>query len=180
MLFQELALEYSSTSRGDYWMLGYESAQAAQHVVFYIILQDCLGSFSADASGELDVLGHDGDSLGVDGGQVGVLEETDEVSFSGFLESQHGGSLESEIVLKVLSNFSDQSLERKLADQQLSALLILSDFSESDGSWAISVGLLDSSGSGGRLSGSLGGELLSRSLSSGRLSCGLLGSGHFA
>ena len=32
---------------------------------------------TADASGELHVLGHDGDTLGVDGTEVGVLEETD-------------------------------------------------------------------------------------------------------
>ena len=39
--------------------------------------------------------------------------------------------------------------------------------------------LLDSSGSGGGLAGSLGGELLTGSLSSGGFTCGLLGSGHF-
>ena len=35
-----------------------------------------LGTLSTDAAGELDVLGHDGDALGVDGSEVGVLEET--------------------------------------------------------------------------------------------------------
>ena len=38
-----------------------------------------LGALTADTAGELDVLGHDGDSLGVDGAQVRVLEQTDEV-----------------------------------------------------------------------------------------------------
>ena len=38
-----------------------------------------LSSLSTDAAGKLDILGHDGDSLGVDGTQVGVFEETDEV-----------------------------------------------------------------------------------------------------
>ncbi|XP_030301208.1 uncharacterized protein LOC103531178 [Calypte anna] len=33
------------------------------------------GALAADAPGQLDVLGHDGDALGVDGAQVGVLEE---------------------------------------------------------------------------------------------------------
>jgi hypothetical protein len=36
---------------------------------------------------ELEVLGLDGDSLGVDGAQIGVLEEGDEVGFRGFLKS---------------------------------------------------------------------------------------------
>jgi hypothetical protein len=34
---------------------------------------------TTEAAGELDVLGLDGDALGVDGGEVGVLEERDEV-----------------------------------------------------------------------------------------------------
>ena len=40
---------------------------------------------TADASGELHVLELDSHALGVDGAEVGVLEETDDVSFSGFL-----------------------------------------------------------------------------------------------
>ena len=38
-----------------------------------------LGALATDAAGELDVLGHDGDALGVDGAQVGVLEEANEL-----------------------------------------------------------------------------------------------------
>ena len=34
-----------------------------------------LASFPADPPGQLDVLGHDGELLGVDGAQVGVFEE---------------------------------------------------------------------------------------------------------
>ena len=36
-----------------------------------------LSTLSADTAGKLDVLGHDGDTLGVDGAQVGVLKKTD-------------------------------------------------------------------------------------------------------
>ena len=45
-----------------------------------------LGTLSTDTSGQLDVLGHDGHPLGVDGAQVGVLKQTDEVSFASLLE----------------------------------------------------------------------------------------------
>ena len=38
-----------------------------------------LSTLSADTAGKLDVLGHDGDTLGVDGAQVGVFEESYEV-----------------------------------------------------------------------------------------------------
>jgi len=56
-----------------------------------------LGALSTDAAGELDVLGHDGHALGVDGAQVSVLKETNEVSLSGFLEGSNGRRLEAEI-----------------------------------------------------------------------------------
>jgi len=39
-----------------------------------------LGSLAAESSGKGDVLGLDGNTLGVNGSQVGVLEERDEVS----------------------------------------------------------------------------------------------------
>ncbi len=41
---------------------------------FCIIRHERLRALAADAAGELDVLGHDGDALGVDGAQVSVLE----------------------------------------------------------------------------------------------------------
>jgi len=64
----------------------------------------------------------DGNTLGVDGSQVGVFEEGDEVSFGCFLESSDSGRLESsglsaqaqkvmkgnvQISLEILSNFSN-------------------------------------------------------------------------
>ena len=49
-----------------------------------------LGTFATDTAGQLDVLWHDGDTFGVDCAQVGVLEETDQVGFTSFLQGQHG------------------------------------------------------------------------------------------
>jgi hypothetical protein len=45
-----------------------------------------LCTLASDAAGQLDVLGLDGDTLGVDGSEVGILEETNEVSLRGLLE----------------------------------------------------------------------------------------------
>ena len=45
-----------------------------------------LSTFTTDSSGQLDVLRHDGYSLGVDGAQVGVLEQADQVGFRGLLQ----------------------------------------------------------------------------------------------
>ena len=47
-----------------------------------------LGTLPADTTGELDVLWHDGDTLGVNGAQVGVLKQSDEVGLAGFLQSK--------------------------------------------------------------------------------------------
>ena len=137
-----------------------------------------LSSLATDSPGQLDVLGHDGDTLGVDGAQVGVLEQTDEVSLAGLLESHDSRGLEPEVSLEVLGDLSHQTLEGQLADEELSGLLVSPDLTESHSSGPVSVGLLDSSGGGGRLPGSLGGELLPGSLSSGGLTGGLLGTGH--
>jgi hypothetical protein len=66
----------------------------------------------------------DGDTLGVDGAQVGVLEERDEVGFDGLLESTDGGGLEAEVGLEVLCDLTNKTLEWQLADEELSRLLI--------------------------------------------------------
>ena len=66
-----------------------------------------LGTFTTDAASELDVLGHDGDTLGVDGAKVGVLEEGDEIRLDGLLESTDGRGLEAEIGLEILGNLTN-------------------------------------------------------------------------
>jgi len=137
-----------------------------------------LSAFATDTASELDVLGHDGYTLGVDSAQVGILEKTDEVSLASLLEGHDGRALEAEISLEVLSDFTDQTLEWELSDQELGGLLVTTDLTESDGTGPVTMGLLDTTGGRGALSGSLGSELLTRSLSSSRFSCGLLSTCH--
>ena len=127
----------------------------------------------------MHVLWHDGDSLGVDGAEVGVFEERNEVGFGGFLEGEDGGGLESEVRFEFLSDFSDESLERQLSDEELGRFLVSSDLSECDCSWSISVRFLHASALGGGLSGSLLSNVFSWGFSSCVLPSGLLGSGHF-
>jgi len=50
-----------------------------------------LSTLAADATGELDVLGHDGDTLGVDGAEVDILEKADEIGLSSLLQCKNGG-----------------------------------------------------------------------------------------
>jgi len=137
-----------------------------------------LGSLSTDAASQLDVFGHDSNTLGVDGAQVGVLKQADQVGLASLLKSSNSSRLEPEIGLEVLGDLPDQTLEGELADEQLGGLLVSPDLTESDGAGPVSVGLLHSASGGRGLPGSLGGQLLPGSLSSGGLTGGLLGTSH--
>ena len=138
------------------------------------------GALTTDSAGKLHVLGHDGDSLGVDGAEVGVLEETDHVGFGGLLEGKDGGALETELASVLRGDLTDESLEGELSDEELGGLLETSDLTESDGTGSESVGLLDTTvGSGlGLLGSSLVGDVLAGVLGAGVLAGGLLGAGH--
>ena len=110
----------------------------------------------------MDILRHDGDSLGVDRAQVGVFEQANQVRFGRFLQGQDRGGLESQVSLEILGDFSDQSLERQLSDEQFRGLLVLADFSQRDGTRAVSVRLLDATSRRRGFARGLGRELLSR------------------
>ena len=72
----------------------------------------------------------EGDTLGMDGAQVGILEEPNQISLACFLKGANGSTLESQLCLEVLRNLTDQTLEGELADQQLCALLITTDLTK--------------------------------------------------
>lgn len=59
-------------------------------LMFWVLVFTGLSPLTTDTSGQLDVLGHDCHTFGVDGTQVGILEQSDEVSFASFLEGHHG------------------------------------------------------------------------------------------
>ena len=137
-----------------------------------------LRTFTANTACELDVLWHDGDTLGVDCAQVGVLEKADQVSLAGLLERHDCGALESEVSLEVLSDFTNQALEWQFPDEELGALLVPSDFTKGDGSGPVSVRLLDTAGCWCALASGLGSQLFAWSLSTGGFTSGLLCSCH--
>lgn len=70
----------------------------AHDVYFGDIPKRCLGCatllylspLSTDATSQLNVLRHDCDTLGMDSTKVGILEQTDKVSFRGLLKSKDG------------------------------------------------------------------------------------------
>ena len=115
----------------------------------------------------------------MDGAQVGILEETDQVSLAGLLKGHDGRALEAEIGLEILSDFTDKTLEWQLADEELGALLVTTDLTESHCTGPVTMGLLHATGGWGALTSGLGSQLLPRGLASGGLACGLLGTCHF-
>merc|ERR1719492_531823 len=92
-----------------------------------------LGTFTTDTSGQLDVLGHDGDTLSMDGAQVGIFKKSNQISLRCFLKSHDSARLKPQVSLEILSNFTNKSLEGQLADQELSRLLVATNFTKSHG-----------------------------------------------
>ena len=137
-----------------------------------------LRALSTNAAGQLDVLGHDGHTLGMDGAQVGVLEQTNQVGLRRLLQGQHGRTLETQVGLKVLGDLADQALERQLADQQLSALLVAADLTQSHGTGPVAMRLLHTTSGWRALTGGLGGQLFAGSLATSRLAGSLFGTSH--
>ncbi|GFE54510.1 histone H3 [Babesia ovis] len=107
-----------------------------------------LSSLTPDPPGKLDVLGHDGHTLGVNGTQVGVFEETNKVGLSSFLKSKNSGGLEPKVSLEVLGNFPNKTLEGQLADKKLSGLLVPPDFTEGHSTGTVTVRLLNTTSYG--------------------------------
>ena len=114
-----------------------------------------LGSLSTDATSKLDILGHDCHTLGVDSTQVGILEKTNQVSFSSFLEGKNSGGLEAKVTLEILGDLTDETLERSFADEKVGRLLVLANLTKSYSSWAVPVWLLHTTCGRGGLAGSL-------------------------
>jgi hypothetical protein len=77
---------------------------------------------SSDPSPQMDVLRHDDHLLSMDGTEVGVLEEPQQVGLTGLLQGRDSKALEPEISLEILGNLPDQTLERQLANEQSGSL----------------------------------------------------------
>ncbi|KAF8415516.1 histone, partial [Boletus edulis BED1] len=92
------------------------------------------------------ILWLDGNTFGMDSCKVGILEQRDKVSLSSLLQCHHSRRLEAQVKqtthLEVLCNFTNETLERQLANEQLGRLLVSTNFTKSDRSWTESMRLL--------------------------------------
>ena len=75
-----------------------------------------LRAFTTDTTCKLNILGHDGDALGVNGTQVGIFEQPYKVGLGSFLQGKDGRTLKPKVALEILCDFSYQTLEGKLAN----------------------------------------------------------------
>jgi hypothetical protein len=146
-----------------------------QFSILFAMKTDKLNSLRAlttKAASKLNVLRLDGDTLGMDGAEVGVFEEGNEVGFDGLLKRTDSRALEAEVGFEVLSDFTDKTLEGQLSDQKFGRLLVATNLTESDGTRLVTMRLLDTTGGWSRLAGGLGSELLTRGLATSGLSYG--------
>lgn len=137
-----------------------------------------LRAVAADTLGEQHVLGKDGDALGVDGAEVGVLEHHDEERLGRLVHCHDGFDCEAHVALELLGNLPHKALEGPLFDQKLRRLLVAADLTQRNGAGPVAVGLLQTTGGGGGLASGLRGQGLAGRLAAGGLACGLLGAGH--
>ena len=134
--------------------------------------------FASDSASKLNILWHNGDTLSVNGTEISVFKESNQISLSSFLQRRHGTALEPKIGLEILCDLTNKTLERKFSDQKLRTLLILSDLPQGHCTWPETMRLLHTTGCRSRLPGSFCGQLLSRSLTSGGFASCLFGSCH--
>ncbi len=82
-------------------------------------------SFTLDVVHQHHILGHDGDTFCMNGAQVCILIQAYKVCLGCFLKCQHCHSLELQVSSVLLCNFANQVLERGLANEKISRLLVL-------------------------------------------------------
>jgi hypothetical protein len=78
--------------------------------------RDGVSYFTADATRELKILGHDRGAFVVEGAEIHVLEQGDEVCLAGFLQRQDGGTLKSQVAHESLCDLAHKVLERKACE----------------------------------------------------------------
>ena len=126
-------------------------------------------------------LWHDGDALAVNGAQVGVVKEADQVAFGRLLQRIHRHRRKAHLRLKLVRELFYQTLKRLPRDQEIGRFLVFSYLAERHRAGAVAVGLFHSAQRRRALAcHALDRQQLPRRLSARRLARRLLGARHRA
>ena len=117
------------------------TAERSERNEVVLISPTRLHALAADAPCELHVFRHDGDAPRVDGAQVCVFEEEDEIRLGGLLQRCDGCRLEAEVAVEVLRDLLHQPLEGLPRDEAVGGVLEPADLAQRYGAWAESVRL---------------------------------------
>ena len=79
----------------------------------------------------------------MNGAQVRVFEERDQIGFAGLLQCADSCRLKTQVSLEILSDFTNEPLKWEFANEQFGRFLIATNLTQSDGTWTEAMRLLD-------------------------------------
>ena len=138
----------------------------------------CLVTLLTDPPREFHVFRVDRDTLGVNGAEIGILEETGEVVFGTLLKSQDAFRLPAHVGVELHRNLFHKALEGQLAKEKLGRLLVATNLAESDGAGPVAMRLFYACIHRRGLTSGFSGKSLARSFSTRALVSRLLGASH--
>ena len=102
----------------------------------FLLSRYYLSALATNTACQLHVLGHDGNTLGMNGAQVRVFKHSNKVCFGSLLKGKDGSALETKFScilahhFRILSDLTNQALERSLANQKVRRLLVFPNLSQ--------------------------------------------------
>jgi len=137
-----------------------------------------LRPFAPDDSRQPDVFRLDGDSACMNGTEICVFKQTHQARLRRLLQCQNPASLVPEVTSEIMRNFTHQTLEGSLPNQQFACLLVAPDLTQGNCSGAVAALFLHPSSSRSRFASRFGGGLHPRGFPSSRPASCLLCSSH--
>ncbi len=100
------------------------------------VIEPRAGESGSNVPGELHVVVHKSDALGVHGEVVGHLEVLDEEGLGRLLQGLERVPLPANLLVRVaVGNLLDEAAERQSGDEQLARLLVRADLAEGGDAW---------------------------------------------
>ena len=107
----------------------------------FVFVVGLLHVLPPDSPCQEEIFWHDGNSTGVDGTQVSIVEQPDKVCLRRLLETQYRRRLEPQVCLEILGDFPHHPLEGQLSDEQCCAPLEVTNVLQSRSPRSVPVGL---------------------------------------